>query len=156
LRLIKIIVLVPSLTQGMPCTRGENSLVLQFAPEFFVLGVDEEVMHFHDLVCGFVKNGLEHVGEELLACCAAWCDDVACDVAICVDAGQYCLLCDDAYNLGFAASIVRWAIVGWGRGFEDAKIGYSLRSTKLFKRSGGRHIGRDGSSVKLGRWWAGG
>ena len=52
---------------------------------------------------------------------AEWCDDVACDVAICVDAGQYCLLCDGAY-LGFAASIARWAIVGCGCGFEDAKM----------------------------------
>ena len=49
-------------------------------------------------------------GGELLACCAAWCDGVACDVTICVDAGQYCLLCDGAY-LDFAASIARWAIL---------------------------------------------
>jgi hypothetical protein len=90
-------------------------------------------------------------GGELLACCAAWCDGVACDVTICVDAGQYCLLCDGAY-LGFAASIARWAIVRCGCGFEDAKIGYSLRWTKLFERSGGRHIGRDGLSVRPGRW----
>jgi hypothetical protein len=119
-------------------------LCVQFAPEFFVLRVDEEVMHFHELACEFVKDGLEHVGGELLACCSAWCDDVACDVTICVDAGQYCLLCDGAY-LGVAASIVQWAIVGCGRGFEDAQIGYSLRSMNLFERSGGRHIGQDGS-----------
>jgi hypothetical protein len=60
-------------------------------------------------------------------------------------------LCDGAY-LGFAASIARWAIVRCGCGFEDAKIGYSLRWTKLFERSGGRHIGRDGLSVRPGRW----
>ncbi len=84
-----------------------------------------------------------------------------------VDAGQYCLLCDGVY-LGFAVSIARWAIAGCGHGFEDAKIGYSLRSTKLFKQSGGRFIGQDGSMflfiichcrkkrIWLGRWWAGG
>ena len=37
-------------------------------------------MHFHELACGFVEDDLEHVGGELLACRAAWCDDVACDV----------------------------------------------------------------------------
>ena len=124
-------------------------------------------MHFYELAGGFVKDGLEHVGGELLTCHAAWCDDVACDVAICVDAGQYCLLCDGAY-LGFAASVARWAIFGCGRGFKDAKIGYLLRLTKLFRWSGGRFIGQDGSafcfitcnlrkkSIWLGRWWAGG
>ena len=106
------------------------------------------------MACRFVEDGLEHVGRELLACCAVWCDDIAYDVAICVDEGQYCLLCGGAY-LGFAVSIARWAIVGCGRGFEDAKIGYLLRLAKFFKRSGGRHIGQDGSSVRLGRWWAG-
>ena len=65
-----------------------------------------------------------------MACRAAWCDGVACDVTVCVDAGQYCLLCDGAY-LGFAASVARWAIAGCGCDFEDAEIGYSLRSTKL-------------------------
>jgi hypothetical protein len=67
-------------------------LGVQFTPEFFVLGVDEEVPHFHELAGGFVEDVLEHVGGELLACRAKWCDDVACDVAMCVDAGQYCLL----------------------------------------------------------------
>ncbi len=100
-------------------------------------------------------------------CRAAWCDDVACDVPICVDAGQYCLLCDGAY-MGFAVSIARWAIFQCGHGFEDAEIGYSLRITKIFNQSGGRFIGQDGSaflvitchrrkkSFWLGRWWAGG
>ncbi len=123
--------------------------------------------HFHELAGGCVKDGLEHVGVELSACRAAWCDDVAYDVAICVDAGQYCLLCDGAY-LGFPASVARWAIFGCGHGFKDAKIDYLLRSMKLFKRSGGRFIGQDGSvflfitcrrrkkSFWLGRWWAGG
>ena len=122
-------------------------LGVQFSPKIFVFGVDEEVPHFHELACG-VENGLEHVGGELLACCTAWCDDVACDVAICVDASQNCLLCDGVY-VGFAASIARGAIVGFGRGFEDAEIGYLLRSTRLFKGSGGRFIGQDGSSVRL-------
>ncbi len=101
--------------------------------------------HFHELAGGFVEDGLERVGGELSACRAAWCDDVACVVAMCVDAGQYCLLCDGAY-LGVAASAARWAIFWCGRGFKDAKIGYSLRSTKLFKWSGGRLIGQDGSA----------
>ncbi len=124
-------------------------------------------MHFHELASGFVKDGLEHGGGELLARRAAWCDDIACDVAVCVDAGQYCLLCDGAY-LGFAASVARWAIVGCGCDFEDAEIGYSLRLTKLFRLSRGRFIGQDGlaflfitcncqkKSFWLGRWWAGG
>ncbi len=60
-------------------------LGVQFTPEFFVLGVDEEVPHFHELASGFVEDGLEHVGGELSACHAAWCDDVACDVAVCVE-----------------------------------------------------------------------
>ena len=123
--------------------------------------------HFHELASGFVEDGLEHVGGELLACHTVWCDDIACDVAVCVDAGQNCLLCDGAY-LGFAASVARWAIFGCEHGFEDVKIGYLLRSPKLFKRSGGRFIGQDGSvflfitchcrkkSFWLGRWWAGG
>ena len=123
--------------------------------------------HFHELAGGFVKDGLEHVGGELSACRAAWCDDVACDVAMCVDSCQYCLLCDGVY-LGFAASVAIWTIFGCGRGVEDAKIGYSLRSTKLFKWSGGRFIRQDGlafhfitchrqkKSFWLGRWWAGG
>ncbi len=123
--------------------------------------------HFHELAGGFVENSLEHASGELLVCPAAWCDDLACDVAICVDAGQYCLLCDGAY-LGFAASVARWAIFGCGRGFKDAKIGYLLRSTKLFKQSGGICIGQDGLAFLfitchcqkkifwLGRWWAGG
>ena len=81
--------------------------------------------HFHELAGGFVIDGLEHVSGELLACHAAWCDDVACDVAVCVDAGQYCLLCDGAH-LGFAASVTKWAIFGCRCGFEDAKIGYLL------------------------------
>ena len=97
-------------------------------------------MHFHELACGFAKDRLEHVGGELRACRAVWCDDVACDVAVCVDAGQNCLLCDGAY-LGFTVSIARWAIVKIGLGFEDAKIGYLLRATELFKRSGGRFTG---------------
>jgi hypothetical protein len=49
-------------------------------------------------------------------------------------------LCDGAY-LGFTVSIARWAIVKIGLGFEDAKIGYLLRATELFKRSGGRFTG---------------
>lgn len=125
-------------------------LGVQFAPKFFVLGVDEEVMHFHELACGFVKDGLEHVRWELSACRAARCDDVACDVAVCGDAGQNHLLCDGAY-LGFTASIARWAIFGIGLGFEVAEIGYLLRSTELFKRSGGRFIGQDGASERLHR-----
>ncbi len=44
-------------------------LCVQFAPEFFVLGVDEEVTHFHELACGFAKDGLEHAGGELSAPC---------------------------------------------------------------------------------------
>ncbi len=111
--------------------------------------------HFHELACRFGEDSLEHVGGELSVCHASWCDDLACDVAMCVDAGQYCFLCDGAY-LGSAASIARWAIFGCGCGFEDAEIGYLLRATKLFKRSGGRDIGQDGSSVRLGGWWAGG
>ena len=123
--------------------------------------------HFHELADGFVKDGLEHVGRELLACRAAWCDDVACDVDVCVDAGQDCLLSDGAY-LSFAASVARWAIFGCRCGFKDTKICYSLRSTKLFRWSGGRFIGQYGSaflfitcnrrkkSFWLGRWWAGG
>ena len=66
------------------------------------------------------------ISKELSACRAVWCDDLVCDVAMCVDAGQYCLLYDGAY-LRFAASVARWAIFGGGRGFKDAKIGYSLR-----------------------------
>ena len=88
-------------------------LGVQFSPEFFVLGVDEEVTHFHELAGGIVEDGLEHVGGELLVCRAAWCDDVACDVAECVDAGQYCLLCDSAY-LGFAASVQDGPSLGVG------------------------------------------
>ncbi len=60
------------------------------------------------------------------------------------------------------------AIFGWEHGVKDAKIGYSLRLTKLFKLSGGRFIGQDGlgflfrtchrrkKNFWLGRWWAGG
>ena len=92
---------------------------------------------FHELADGFVKDGLEHVGGELSVCRAAWCDDVACDVAVCVDVGQYCLLCDGAY-LGFAVSVARWAISRCGHGFKDAEIGYLLRSTKLL---GGVEVG---------------
>ncbi len=125
------------------------------------------MLHFYELAGGFVKDGLEHVCGELLACRDVWCDDVACDVTVCVDAGQYCLLCDGAY-LGFAASVARWAIFGCGCGVKDAKIGYLLRLTKLFKQSGGRFIGQDGlaflfitchrwkKSFWMGRWWAGG
>ncbi len=118
--------------------------------------------HFHELAGGFVKDGLEHVGGELSVCRAAWCDDIACDVAACVDACQYCLLCDGGY-LGFAASVARWAIYGCGCGFEDAEIGYLLRSTKLFRWSGGRFIGKNGltfffitCNCQKSRWWAGG
>jgi hypothetical protein len=142
-------------------------LGVRFTPEFFVLGVDEELLHFHELAGGFVKDGLKHVSGELPACRAAWCDDVVCDVAVCVDAGQYCLLCDGGY-LCFAVSVARWAIFGCGCGFKDANIGCLLRLTKLFRQSGGRFIEQDGlvfffvacncrkKSFWLGRWWAGG
>ena len=45
-------------------------LGVQFTPEFFVLRVDEEVPHFHELAGGFVKDSLDHIkGTVGMPCC---------------------------------------------------------------------------------------
>jgi hypothetical protein len=62
-------------------------LCVRFAPQFLVLGVHEEVPHFHEMACGFVEDSVEHVGKVLLLSCVASHDWAAHCFAIIVDAG---------------------------------------------------------------------
>jgi hypothetical protein len=50
---------------GHALCKTPKSLCVGFAPQFLVLGVHEEVPHFHQMDCGFVKDSMEHVGGVL-------------------------------------------------------------------------------------------
>ncbi len=86
-------------------------LCVGFAPQFLVLGVHEEVPHFHEMAHGFVKDSVEYVGGVLLLSCVASHDRAACCFAMIVDAGQQNLLsyCTD---LGLTAGVACRTIHG--------------------------------------------
>jgi hypothetical protein len=80
-------------------------LCMGFAPQFLVLGVHEEVPHFHEMARGFVEDSMEHVGGVLSLSCVASRDRVACYFAIIVDTEQQSLL-SNCTDLGLTAGVV--------------------------------------------------
>ncbi len=70
-----------------------------------MLGVHEEVPHFHEMARGFVKDGVEHVGGVLSLSCTVSCDMAAHHFAIVVDAGQQSLL-SYCMDLGLTVGVV--------------------------------------------------
>ncbi len=49
---------------GDALSKTSKLLCVGFAPQFRVLGVHKEVLHFHEVAHGFVKDSVEHVGGE--------------------------------------------------------------------------------------------
>ncbi len=96
-----------------------------FAPQFLVLGVHKEVLHFHEMARGFVEDSLEHVDGVLLLSCAASRDRVACCFTIIVDAGQQSLL-SNCTDLGLTAGVVCGTIHRVYLGIQYSQVGYSL------------------------------
>jgi hypothetical protein len=50
---------------GHALSKTPKFLCVGFAPQFLVLGVHEEVPHFHEMTRCFVENSVEHVGGVL-------------------------------------------------------------------------------------------
>jgi hypothetical protein len=115
---------------GHALSRTPEFLCVGFAPQFLVLGVYKEVLHFHEMAHGFVEDSMEHVGGVLLLSCTASHDGADCHFAIIVDAGQqgllsYCM--DLSLTLGVACRTVQRVCLV----VQYSQVGYLLGSSKF-------------------------
>jgi hypothetical protein len=110
---------------GHALSNTPKFLYVGFAPQFLVLGVHEEVQHFHEMACGFVKDSVDHVSGVLLLSCVASRDRAACCFAIIVDTGQQSLLsyCTD---LGLTAGVACRTIHQVYLVIQYSQVGYLL------------------------------
>jgi hypothetical protein len=116
-------------------------LCVGFAPQFLVLGVHEEVPHFHEMACGFVENSVKHVGGVLSLSCAASRDRAAHCFAIIVDAGQHSPL-SYCMDLGLTVGVARRTIHRLSLVIQYSQVSYLLGSPE-FCEWGGWYMGHD-------------
>jgi hypothetical protein len=116
---------------GHALSKMPKFLCAGFAPQFLVLGVHQEVLHFHKMAHGFVEDSMEHVSGVLSLSCTASCDRAACCFAIIVDAGQQSLLgyCTD---LGLTAGVVCRTIHQIYLVIQYSQVGSSLGLPEFF------------------------
>jgi hypothetical protein len=112
-----------------------------FAPQFLVLGVHEEVPHFHEMARGFVEDSKEHDGGVLLLSCVASRDWAARCFAIIVDAGQQSLL-SNCTGLGLTVGVVCRTIHRVYLVIQYSQVGYLLGLPE-FCEWGGCYMGHD-------------
>jgi hypothetical protein len=126
---------------GHAMSKTPEFLCVGFAPQFFVLGVHKEVLHFHEMTRGFVEDSMEHVGRVPLLSCAASCDKAAHCFAIIVDAGQQSLLsyCTDlGLTVGVACRTIHWVYLV----IQYSQVNYLLGLLE-FCEWGGWYMGHD-------------
>jgi hypothetical protein len=126
---------------GHALSKTPEFLHVGFAPQFLVLGVYEEMPHFHEMACGFVEDSVEHVGGVLLLSCTASHDRAACCFTIIVDAGQQSLLsyCTD---LGLTAGVACRTIHQVYLVIQYSQVGYLLGLLEFWEW-GGWYMGHD-------------
>jgi hypothetical protein len=111
-----------------------------------VLGVDQEVPHFHEFAGGHVEDCIQHLHWNFSARRIACRDVLVGYVTVGNKAGQYGFLRDGSH-LGLAVCIVGGCVQcqGFGSPVEDADIGDALQSPQFLGGewvSGGLDFGK--------------